>query len=149
MASPDYDPVFPSSVAADDKIRTFWSTFFETSDDPSKNDDWVNYFLPDALLVMGPTTAKGTEGMSFFLPFLLQIRHVRTGMWEKVGARKHKPLKVFESTFGSGTQYMLHGDVDYELKTGERQSISWAAHAVIEDVEGQLRFSYYRVYLQR
>lgn len=79
-----------------------------------------------------------------------EIRQVRQKMWEKVAARKHQPLKVFESTFGSdGQEYMLFGDLDYEMKTGEKQSVSWAGNMVLEERDGKLRFKYYRVYIQR
>jgi hypothetical protein len=82
-----------------------------------------------------------------------EIRKVRLKMWEKVAARKHQPLKVFESTFSSGEgarrEYMLFGDLDYDLKTGEKQSVSWAGNMVLEEVNGKLKFRYYRVYIQR
>jgi hypothetical protein len=162
MAASDYSPVFPSSTAPEDKIRTFLSEFYRTSDDPTKNDDWVQYFTPDAVLVMGSNTARGTEGMHSPTTATLaykqthmnvaEIRKLRGSMWEKVVARKHKPHKVFESGFegadsGRG-EYMLFGEVAYELKTGEKQSMSWAAHAVFAEVEGQLKFKFYRVYIQ-
>lgn len=74
-------------------------------------------------------------------------------MWEKVAARKHKPEKVFLSSFGSdsatGKEYMLFGSLEYGMKTGEKQHVSWAGHAIVEEVEGQLKFRYYRVYIQR
>ncbi|KAK9418060.1 putative SnoaL-like domain-containing protein [Seiridium unicorne] len=143
MTSSGYDPIFPSSTAADDRMRSFISEFYKVSDDPNKNEEWAAYFLPDAVLVMGPDTVRGID----------EIRKLRVKMWEKVAARKHQPQKVFESTFGSSKQgqkeYMLFGDLDYDLKTGEKQSVSWAGNMVLEEVEGKPRFKYYRVYIQR
>jgi hypothetical protein len=62
MASSDYNPVFPSTTAADDKIRTFVSEFYWTSDDASKDDEWLEYFLPDAVAILGPDTFTGIDG---------------------------------------------------------------------------------------
>lgn len=71
-------------------------------------------------------------------------------MWEKVAARKHEPIKVLESSFGEQeTEYAIFGDLTYELKTGEKQSVTWAANMVLKKVDGKLKFSYYRVYIQR
>lgn len=71
-------------------------------------------------------------------------------MWEKVAARKHEPIKVLESSFGEQeTEYAIFGDLTYELKTGEKQSVTWAANMILKEVEGKLKFSYYRVYIQR
>ncbi|ETS80764.1 hypothetical protein PFICI_08293 [Pestalotiopsis fici W106-1] len=148
MASSDYNPAFPRSIAAEDKIRAFVSNFYQISDDPTKNEEWVSHFLPDAVLVMGPDRA---EGVNVREP---EIRKIREKMWEKVAARKHQPLKVFESNFADDggaqvTEYMLYGDLVYKLKTGESQGVSWAGNMVLKQVEGELKFSYYRVYIQR
>jgi hypothetical protein len=82
-----------------------------------------------------------------------EIRGLRQKMWEKVAARKHKPEKVFLSSFGpdsaAGKEYMLFGSLVYEMKTGETQNVSWTGHAIVEEVDGQLKYRYYRVYIQR
>lgn len=81
-------------------------------------------------------------------------------MWEQVVARRHRPQKVFESAFSGGSstpatgqegrpEYMLFGEVDYELRTGEKQTAGWAGHAILTEVDGRLKFSYYRVWIQR
>ncbi|EMR68370.1 putative phd finger domain-containing protein [Eutypa lata UCREL1] len=63
MATPNgYDPIFPIGTKADDKLRAFVSNFYAVSDDPGRNEDWLSYFEPDAVLVMGDKVAKGTEG---------------------------------------------------------------------------------------
>lgn len=68
MTSSDYSPLFPSSTAADDKIRAFVSEFYKTSDDSAKNEEWLGYFLPDAVMVMGPDTFTGVDGAFLFSP---------------------------------------------------------------------------------
>lgn len=142
-----YNPTFSDSIATEDKIRYFVADLFKTSDDASRNNEWVDYFVPDAVLVMGDMTAKGTA----------EIRAVRQKMWEKVRARKHRPEKVFGGSFGSPQggdggkkeEYMFFGGLEYEMKTGEKQEVSWASHAVLVHVEDSLKFEYYRVYIQR
>lgn len=74
-------------------------------------------------------------------------------MWDKVAARKHTPRQLFESAFANARpgerQFMVFGDVSYALKTGEEQTVPWAAYAKIREEDGRLRFVYYRVYIQR
>lgn len=59
---PSSNVEFSSNIAADADIRQFISAFFKISDDPTKNDEWVDYFLPEAVLVMGNDTAEGQDG---------------------------------------------------------------------------------------
>ncbi|KAI4601854.1 hypothetical protein KJ359_010719 [Pestalotiopsis sp. 9143b] len=138
MAPADYRIAYPSNVAYE--VQDFVTNFYNISDDPTKNEEWVSHFLIDAVLVMGPDTAYGPE----------EIRKLREKMWEKVAARKHEPIKVLESSFGEQeTEYAIFGDLTYELKTGEKQSVTWAANMILKKVDGKLKFSYYRVYIQR
>jgi hypothetical protein len=71
MTSSSYNPAFPTSIAAGDAIRAFVAEFYQTSDNPEKNEEWASYFLPDAILVMGPDTAKGIDGE--YRPLLARI----------------------------------------------------------------------------
>ncbi|KAI1384559.1 uncharacterized protein F4822DRAFT_433102 [Hypoxylon trugodes] len=140
----NYIPAFPSDRAIDERVQEFVSRFYETSDDPTKNEEWLGYFLPDAVIIIGDKSAKGTEG----------LRKFRQGMWEHVEQRRHTPEKVFPASFG-GTgdgayvEYMLHGSLDLITKNGEKQAISWAGRAVLKDVEGNLKYQYYEVYLHK
>lgn len=59
----DYAATYPTSVAVDEKVKEFISTFYAISDDPSKNNEWVDCFTPHALLVIGDKQARGVEGM--------------------------------------------------------------------------------------
>ncbi|KAI1759510.1 hypothetical protein GGR53DRAFT_471260 [Hypoxylon sp. FL1150] len=149
MASSTYTPAFPSDRAVDDKIKSYIANFYATSDDRSKNEEWVDYFLPDAVVIMGDKAAKGTQ----------EIRQLRQGMWELVESRRHKPEKVFPATFegtgadgdgdGVAAEYMLHGSLDLVMKTGESSAISWAGRAVLRDVDGKLKYQLYQVYMHK
>ncbi|KAK7754231.1 hypothetical protein SLS62_003808 [Diatrype stigma] len=167
-----YDPLFPirsssssssrAAPAADDdndKLKAFIAGFYAASDDPGRNDDWLSYFAPDAVLIMGDKVVRGTEG----------IREFRRGMWENVRSRKHRPTKVFPASFpspssspetgtGAGTaktaavEYMLHGSLDLELKSGDISTVAWAGRAVLEEVPGgggALKYALYQVYMHR
>ncbi|KAI1374531.1 hypothetical protein F4677DRAFT_160124 [Hypoxylon crocopeplum] len=145
VSSNDYMPAFPINHALDERVKTFISNFYATSDDPSKNEEWMNYFLPDAVVIMGDKSATGTE----------QIRQLRQGMWEQVKTRKHKPEKVFPASFGEpgdgriAAEYMLHGSLDLVTKNGEQQAVSWAGRAVLTNVEGILKYKLYQVYIHK
>ncbi|KAI0180984.1 hypothetical protein GGR52DRAFT_13921 [Hypoxylon sp. FL1284] len=146
MSASSYVPTFPSDRAVDEKMRDYMANFYAISDDRSKNEEWVDHFLPDAVLVMGDKSAKGTD----------EIRRLREGMWEQVGSRRHKPEKVFPASFGgadadngdgAAAEYMLHGTLDLVLKNGEARAVSWAGHAVLtSDAEGKLKYKLYQVY---
>ncbi|OTB08343.1 hypothetical protein M426DRAFT_316967 [Hypoxylon sp. CI-4A] len=145
-----YVPEFPSNYPAGNKIKDFVAKFYAISDDPSKNEEWVDYFLPDATVIMGEKSATGTE----------DIRRFRQGMWEVVATRNHAVTKAFPGAFGGGIagdnndqadriEYMLVGTLNLLLKTHERQDISWAGHAVLREVDGKLKYEYYRVYMHK
>ena len=74
---------------------------------------------------------------------------MRQGMWEKVSKRSHKPAKIF--AFGKDSnEVMLYGSVDYALKDGKSASdIEWSARAQLVEEDGQLKMSFYQVYLVR
>ena len=56
-----------SPITALTKID-FLKSFYGTSDTESKHDDYVDSFTPDATLIMGPKTAKGTDGTTLLHP---------------------------------------------------------------------------------
>lgn len=60
MAPADYRIAYPSGVSFD--AERFITNFYDISDDPTKNEEWVSHFLIDGVLVMGPDTAYGPEG---------------------------------------------------------------------------------------
>ncbi|KAI0456124.1 hypothetical protein F5B21DRAFT_162128 [Xylaria acuta] len=140
----DYAPTYPTNMAVDERFKKFISSFYAVSDDPSKNEEWVDYFTPLAYVIMGDKRAWGED----------EIRKLREGMWENVKSRKHKLEKVFPATFernelDPGWQFecMLHGTVDYEMKNGEKAHAQWAGHASIVDEDG-LKLRCYDVYIR-
>ncbi|KAI2630810.1 hypothetical protein GGR54DRAFT_635417 [Hypoxylon sp. NC1633] len=144
-SSGSYTPAYPTDRAVDERVKDFVSSFYATSDDPSKNEEWVDYFLPDAVVTIGEKSARGTE----------QIRQFRQGMWEQVKTRRHKPEKVFPASFGGAgadgdaVEYMLHGSVDIVTKTGEQQALTWAGRAILKEVDGRLKYELYQVYIHK
>ncbi|CAJ2510008.1 Uu.00g059080.m01.CDS01 [Anthostomella pinea] len=148
-SSSTYTPAYPTNVAIDGRVKDFIADFYATSDDPSKNEEWVDFFATDAVLVMGEKAARGTE----------EIREVRKGMWEKVKSRKHKPERVFPASVAAGSddgggggrgdayEYMLCGSLDFVMKTGEDVVATWAGRAALREVGGVLKYDFYQVYL--
>ncbi|KAI0844969.1 hypothetical protein F5Y00DRAFT_247567 [Daldinia vernicosa] len=152
-ASDDYTPLFPIDRPVDGKVKNFISQFYAISDDRSRDEDWVNSFLPDATVIIGDKMAVGTE----------DIRQMRKGMWEGVQTRKHKPLAVYPATFypetayGEGekekpaARYMIEGTL---ISTGEKLEtleITWAARAILKEERerGELKYKLYQVYLHK
>ncbi|KAI1167536.1 hypothetical protein F5B18DRAFT_659231 [Nemania serpens] len=148
----DYAANYPRDVAVDERVERFISTFYAISDTPSRNNDWVECFAPDALLVVGDQRARGVE----------EIRRLREGMWDQVKSRRHRLDKVFPAAFespehepgGEGRrrrrfEYMLHGavELELELKSGEQLVREWAGRAVLTDGEEGLKYALYQVYL--
>ncbi|KAI3336704.1 hypothetical protein HD806DRAFT_528298 [Xylariaceae sp. AK1471] len=144
----DYTATYPTNIAADERVKRFISAFYAVSDDKARNDEWVDCFASDALLVMGDKRARGLE----------QIRGLREGMWEMVESRRHKLDKVFPAAFELPEhehehesqwrfEYMLNGAVDLEMKSGEYAVAQWAGRAVLREVGGRLKYTLYQVYL--
>ncbi|KAI1170745.1 hypothetical protein F4777DRAFT_568222 [Nemania sp. FL0916] len=138
----NYTASYPATVTVDEKLTDFISSFYAISDDPSRNAEWVDYFAPDALVVIADKKAKGTE----------EIREMREGMWATVTARRHVLGKVFPAVFDFHTEppqleYMLHGSVEQELKIGGKLAGDWAAHAVVREEGGRLKYELYHVYI--
>ncbi|KAK7954278.1 hypothetical protein PG988_014972 [Apiospora saccharicola] len=127
-------------MAAPSGYELEFTNFFKLSDDPNRNEEWVECFCPDATVVMGEAEAQGTE----------KIRQLRDGMWETVASRKHtlysfsggmdiNPVEKGERLF------MLTGQVDYGLKTGETKAARWSAHGKLKEDADRVRFLYYKV----
>ncbi|KAJ8120158.1 hypothetical protein ONZ43_g3064 [Nemania bipapillata] len=140
----DYTATYPTSIAIDERVKEFISTFYAISDHASRNDEWVDCFMPDAVLAIGEKRVKGID----------EIRELRKGMWETVKSRKHSLEKVFPAAFesfrsesGQQFEYMLYGSVDYELKSAEKTAAQWAARAVLVNHEGKLKYVFYQIYI--
>ncbi|KAK8065443.1 hypothetical protein PG997_012190 [Apiospora hydei] len=141
MAAPSgYTPEFPSTFSPTEKLRDFIPSFFQVSDDGSRNEEWVGCFCSDATLVMGGDEAQGTE----------RIRQLRSRMWDKVASRKHSVHHFSEATGREPHEkgernFMLKGEVEYQLKTGETKTVPWTAHAKVKEDGDRIRFVYYKV----
>ena len=64
MGEQDYTAIYPTaSAAVDERVKAFIAAFYAVSDNPRKNQEWLDYFAPDACIVMGNRRAQGVEGM--------------------------------------------------------------------------------------
>ncbi|EPE36775.1 NTF2-like protein [Glarea lozoyensis ATCC 20868] len=132
----NYTSTYPTDTKVDPGIKTFFEEFYKISDTPNAHDLYAQQFTKDAVLVMASKRCEGSD----------EILTLRKGMWEKVAARHHNPLKIFP--FGSGSEeLMLHGTVDYELKDGKKAKVDWAAKADMAKEEGKWKMKFYQVYL--
>ncbi|KIW99714.1 uncharacterized protein Z518_11127 [Rhinocladiella mackenziei CBS 650.93] len=127
----------PSSPPVDPRIVSFFEKFYEVSDNPTAHEEYAQSFTPDADFVMGLKRATGYND-------ILTIRH---GLWSgPVKTRKHTLVKIFP--FGKDSnEVMLYGSVDYGLKNGKDVTVEWAGRAVLVEYQGDLRMSFYQVYL--
>ncbi|KAI0143534.1 hypothetical protein GGR57DRAFT_348401 [Xylariaceae sp. FL1272] len=139
--------MFPTGgTEVDERVKVFIATFYEISDDPEKTEEWLEYFAPDATLIMGDNISSGIE----------EIREFRKAMWENVRYRAHRPDTMFPfSALPEPTDenpepecsYMIHGVLDLGLKNGDMRTAHWAARATLKDIEGDLKYTQYQVYL--
>ena len=47
-------------------LISFLESFYRISDDESQHDAYVDSFTKDATLIMGPKSAKGSDGTQFY-----------------------------------------------------------------------------------
>ncbi|OCL08089.1 hypothetical protein AOQ84DRAFT_340897 [Glonium stellatum] len=121
-----FDPIY----------KKHFEDFYATSDTPDAHEKYVEFFTPDATVVMASKRAEGKA----------EILALRKGMWEKVQSRLHKPLKIFP--YGpNANEVMLFGTVQYGLKAGGQSSVEWAAYARLKKVDGSVKMDFYQVYL--
>jgi hypothetical protein len=120
-------------------VSSFVDTLYAASDvGPSAHQAYVDLYLPDATLIMGPTTYSGHDG----------IRRVREGGWEKVASRRHVCKGIFPSPDRPERECMTYGTVDYGFKDGtSKEGVEFAARLVLEYVEGLPKIKFYQVYI--
>lgn len=59
----NYRPAFAGHTpAADDSIKDFVANFYTTSDTPGKDAEWVEFFQPDATIILEKKEATGPQG---------------------------------------------------------------------------------------
>ncbi|KAK5726997.1 hypothetical protein LTR15_002888 [Elasticomyces elasticus] len=131
-----YSAEVPKNDLVKPEIKSYYENFYAVSDTPDAHEKYASLFTKDARLIMA---SKGVSGRD-------EILEMRKGMWEKVAKRSHKPEKIF--SFGAGKdEVMLFGTVDYELKDGKKTTVEWSARAVFAEEDGDLKMSFYQVYL--
>ena len=63
MTTSGYNPSYAQNAdPVGEDIQKFISLFFEISDNPKRNESWVNCFTKDAEVLVGPEKGKGEAG---------------------------------------------------------------------------------------
>ncbi|KAF4448813.1 putative Fungal specific transcription factor [Fusarium austroafricanum] len=138
-APANYVPQYASQDEWEDKqLQQFAIDFYRISDNPEENQRWVDSFTEDANVQIGADKARGSKDLAEF----------RSRMWKHIKERKHTVLKVFPGRFSDSNECMILGDVSVTTTDGRLKESAWSAHAVVSKVEGQWKFSQYRVWLQ-
>ena len=118
-------------------LQTFVDKLYAASDvGPSGHSAYVDLYVPDATLVMGPATYKGHDG----------IRAFREAGWEKIATRKHVCQGVYlDPTDPNGL--MTYGVLDYGFKDGsKKEGIEWAGRLVLDGGK-EPKIKFYQVYI--
>ncbi|UZJ53883.1 hypothetical protein CBS101457_003203 [Exobasidium rhododendri] len=125
-------------------VASFLRQFYSLSDSPAEHQAYVDQFQlsSDGFLQIGPMK-RATKSDD-----ILAWRHKA---WELISTRKHTVYGVFSKTDGdTGTEYMLHGRVDYEKKDGEKSGATWAGRMVFDENSiqtGHPKISFYQVWI--
>ncbi|KAF5683153.1 fungal specific transcription [Fusarium denticulatum] len=138
-APENYVPLYATQDEWQDKeLQQFAIDFYRISDNPEENQRWVDSFTEDASVQIGADKARGSKDLVEF----------RSRMWKHIKERKHTVLKVFPGRFSDSNECMILGDVSVTTTDGRLKEAAWSAHAVVRKVDGQWKFSQYRVWLQ-
>ncbi|KAF4444604.1 Fungal specific transcription factor [Fusarium acutatum] len=138
-APENYVPLYATQDEWQDKeLQQFAIDFYRISDNPEENQRWVDSFTEDANVQIGADKARGSKDLVEF----------RSRMWKHIKERKHTVLKVFPGRFSDSNECMILGDVSVTTTDGRLKEAAWSAHAVVRKVDGQWKFSQYRVWLQ-
>mmetsp|Transcript_6075 Transcript_6075/g.5999 ORF Transcript_6075/g.5999 Transcript_6075/m.5999 type:complete len:130 (-) Transcript_6075:68-457(-) len=126
---------FAKDLDSSKQLKAFLEGFYKVSDTkpPVQGDEYVNYFTPEATLIMGANQAKGSD----------EIRQLRQNIWANVSKRHHV---VHNVAAVNDTDFLLNGDVDYVLNDGSSSTKSWGAYIEFES-SAQEKMKYYRVYI--
>lgn len=126
---------YAKELVSNKQLKSFVEGFYKQSDTkpPVEEDEYVNYFTPEATLIIGVNLAKGSD----------EIRQFRQNIWANVSKRHHV---VHNVAAVNDTDILLNGDVDYVLNDGSSSTKSWAAYIEFES-PAQEKMKYYRVYI--
>jgi hypothetical protein len=125
-------------------IAAFIRNFYRLSDDSSAHQEYVDSFdfSSGVFFQIGPMVPAATS---------TDILNWRQKAWEAVSTRKHSVYDVYAKVQGDrGTEFMLHGRVDYVKKDGTKSGATWAGRMVFEPTSiqtGHPKMSHYRVWL--
>ncbi|KAF4336009.1 fungal specific transcription factor [Fusarium beomiforme] len=138
-APENYVPLYATQDEWQDKeLQQFAIDFYRISDNAEENQRWVDSFTEDATVQIGADKARGSKDLVEF----------RSRMWKHIKERKHTVLKVFPGRFSDSNECMILGEVSVTTTDGRLKEAAWSAHAVVRKVDGQWKFSQYRVWLQ-
>ncbi|RBA09521.1 hypothetical protein FPRO05_06658 [Fusarium proliferatum] len=138
-APENYVPLYATQDEWQDKeLQQFAIDFYRISDNPDENQRWVDSFTEGASVQIGADKARGSKDLVEF----------RSRMWKHIKERRHTVLKVFPGRFSDSNECMILGDVSVTTTDGRLKEAAWSAHAVVRKVDGQWKFSQYRVWLQ-
>lgn len=57
-----YEVAYPTNITVDPSVKDFITRFYQVSDDPERNEEWVDFFAEDASVRIGNNAAEGREG---------------------------------------------------------------------------------------
>jgi hypothetical protein len=60
--SSKYCAGYPTDVSYNPAMKTFLEEFYTITDTPDVHETYVDFFIEDATLILGSTTAKGRAG---------------------------------------------------------------------------------------
>jgi hypothetical protein len=144
--------VFTTS-GIDDRIPSFLSHFYATSDDENGKKHYPDFFTEDASFTFIAVKMSGHEGTIplLFRPCemkadVLGMKRLWDIIWEGNIPRQHAVEKVFNCNGqGDGLEIMLYGTVTMNLPK-EDVTLDWAGHMTLQEVNGGLRIKDYYVY---
>lgn len=74
-----YRSAIPPGIQLDEGIRSFFETFYKTSDTPDAHDAYADSFTEDADFVMASKKARGRDGE--FCIFIFERDFGALGLW--------------------------------------------------------------------
>jgi hypothetical protein len=119
-------------------VSNFVTELYKRSDvGPEGHQAYVDLYVPDATLIMGPVASQGHEG----------VRNFRVGAWEKISRRRH----VCEGIFAHPTnpnEFMTYGTVDYTFKDGTgKNGVEFATRLVLDQSGAEPKIKFYQVFI--
>ena len=80
------------------------------------------------------------------MPSCPEILAFCKGFWETIDSMHHSVEKVFAAG-ENGDEIMMYGHVTYKFKSVGEKELDWAARAKLQVAGGNVKFTFYQVYL--